>query len=205
MWSWSLNWHDITPQLVIGTCPMRPADVARIGSGAQVDGILSVQHDDCLAYWKIDEAAMQAAGAEAGLRMTRVPIRDFDVEDSRRCLPTAVAALADLYCDCERVYVHCTAGLGRAPVTVIAYLVFIEGMRPEAAFELVKARRPSSVPAWEAFDGCRRDLMERWNPAIRARARQLAEESGDGNHDQHWDRAAAEVLRERLLGGMPQR
>lgn len=205
MWSWSLNWHDITPQLVIGTCPMRPDDVARIRTGAQVDGILSVQHDDCLAYWKIDEAAMQDAGQRTGMRMARVPIRDFDVEDSRRCLPAAVAALADLYRNCERVYVHCTAGLGRAPVTAIAYLVLIEGMVPEDAFELVKARRPGSVPAWEAFDGCRRDLIERWNPAIRARARQLAADSGDANPDRHWDRATAEVLRERLLGEMAQR
>jgi atypical dual specificity phosphatase len=198
MWSWSLNWHEITPNLVIGTCPMQPADVARLQKGARVDGILSVQHDDCLAYWKIDDAAMQKAGQKAGLRMVRVPIRDFDVEDSRRQLPKAVAALAGLRQTCNRVYVHCTAGLGRAPVTVIAYLVFFEGMVPEAAFEHVKARRPGSVPAWKAFDDCRRDLVARWSPAIRSRAKELAQASGNGDIAKFWDQACSEILRARL-------
>ena len=200
MWSWSLNWNEITPHLVIGTCPMQPADLARLRTGARVDGMLSVQHDDCLAYWKIDYAEMQKAGQKVSLRMARVPIRDFDVEDSRRRLPAAVAALAQLRQTCNRVYVHCTAGLGRAPVTVITYLVFFEGMVPEAAFEHVKARRPGSVPAWEAFDGCRRDLTERWNPAIRSRARELAQASGNGAVDALLDQATSDILRERLLG-----
>ena len=27
MWTWSLNWDEITPRIVIGTCPMTPDDL----------------------------------------------------------------------------------------------------------------------------------------------------------------------------------
>ena len=38
MWTWSLNWGDITPQIVIGTCPMTPDDLETIRTEAR--GIL---------------------------------------------------------------------------------------------------------------------------------------------------------------------
>ena len=78
MWTWSLNWSEITNDIVIGTCPMAPADLRRIQTGAAVSGVLSLQHDDCLSYWGIDDESMQRTAASLGLKMTRCPIRDFD-------------------------------------------------------------------------------------------------------------------------------
>ncbi len=46
MWTWSLNWGEITPRILIGTCPMTPADLDRIRAGADVSALLSLQHND---------------------------------------------------------------------------------------------------------------------------------------------------------------
>jgi hypothetical protein len=50
MLKWSLNWGEITPRILVGTCPMTTADLDRIDAEAGVSAVLSVQHDDCLAY-----------------------------------------------------------------------------------------------------------------------------------------------------------
>jgi hypothetical protein len=122
MWTWSLNWNEITPHIVIGTCPMRPDDLVRIRKEAEVSALLSLQHDDCLAYWGIDYSQMQGKAAEIGLALRRWPIRDFDINDMRRQLPSAVSTLAALQATGHRTYVHCTAGLGRSALVVLGYL-----------------------------------------------------------------------------------
>ena len=166
MWTWSLNWGEVTSELVIGSCPMKPDDLERIAHSARVSAVLSLQHNDCLAWWGIDEAQMRSAGSRQGLAMVRCSMRDFDVADMRRCLPRAVAELAALRAQGHRIYVHCTAGLGRSPLTVLAYLVLVEGYSPEEAIRLIRAARPGAVPAWEAFHGCLEDLVSRHRTAI---------------------------------------
>lgn len=207
MWIWSLNWGEITPGILIGTCPMRPADLGRIRAETGVSAVLSVQHDDCLAYWGIDHGAMREHGAELGLLMERRAMRDFDVADQREQLPRAVAALARLQAEGHRTYVHCTAGLGRSPLTVLAYLICIEERSPEQAIALIHGARPGAVPAWEAYHGFRQDLLDRYRTRIEQRAFELyrsrAGRTGDAASD--WARAEAEVLRAVLteLDGAP--
>jgi len=126
---------------------MTTADLERIGAEARVSVVLSVQHDDCLAYWDIDYPDMRAHGGQVGLRMARSPMRDFDLPDQRRHLAQAVRALAGLQSEGHRPYVHCTAGLGRAPLTVLSHLAWVEGRSPEEAISLIHRGRPSAVPA----------------------------------------------------------
>ena len=52
-----------------------------------------------------------------------------------------VALIARLVEAGERVYVHCNAGLNRAPTAAIAYLHAREGLSLEAARDEVKQRR----------------------------------------------------------------
>jgi hypothetical protein len=197
MWTWSLNWGEITPRILVGTCPMATADLDRIGAEAGVSAVLSVQHDDCLAYWDIDYAEMRTHGERLGLRMARRPMRDFDIPDQRRNLARAVRALADLRSEGHRTYVHCTAGLGRAPLTVLSYLVWVEGLPSEEAIGLILRGRPDAVPAWEAHHGCREDLIGRYRPHIEEHAYALSQarttERGDAQQD--WQQAEAEVIR----------
>ena len=98
--------------------------------------------------------------------------------------------------------VHCTAGLGRAPLTVLSHLVWIEGLSPEEAIGLIHRGRPGAVPAWEAHQGCRADLVERYRPRIEECAYQLSQaRSGDGDAQSDWLQAEVEVLRTALLYG----
>jgi hypothetical protein len=200
MWTWSLNWGEITPRILVGSCPMTTADLDRIGAEAGASAVLSVQHDDCLAYWDIDYPEMRTHGENVGLRMARSPMRDFDISDQRRNLARAVRTLADLQSNGHRSYVHCTAGLGRAPLTVLSYLVWIEGLSAEEAIGLIHRGRPGAVPAWEAHQGCRADLVERYRPRIEERAYMLSQtRSGDGDAQSDWLQAEVEVLRAVLV------
>jgi len=87
MWTWSLNWGEITPRLLIGTCPMTSSDLGLIREQAGASAVLSLQHDDCLAYWGIDYGELCTHAMSLGLRMCRSPMRDFDIADQRRHLP----------------------------------------------------------------------------------------------------------------------
>lgn len=55
--------------------------------------------------------------------------RDFDPDSLRKGLPKAVSLLQWAVSDGKgRVYVHCTAGLGRAPAVAIAYIFWFCNM-----------------------------------------------------------------------------
>jgi hypothetical protein len=174
---------------------MTPTDLGRIRDGAGVSALLSLQHDDCLTYWGIDYSAMRRHGADLGLMMQRCPVRDFDIPDQRARLPHAVAALIRLQSAGHRTYVHCTAGLGRAPLTVLGYLAWIEGLSPECAIGLIHAARPGAVPAWEAYHGCRDDLVVQNRARIEARAYERHEADRRCSALENWTAAEAEVLR----------
>ncbi|MCG8425761.1 MAG: dual specificity protein phosphatase family protein [Chromatiales bacterium] len=174
---------------------MAPDDIRRIHSETGVSALLSLQHDDCLDYWGIDYRMLYRTGEELGLRMERCPIRDFDVDDMRRQLSAAVSLLTNLRSLGHQVYVHCTAGLGRSSVTVLGYLTLIEGLSPDRAIHLIRKGRPGAVPAWEAYDGFRNDMIERYRKAIERRAYELYESGVHRNANADWYQAQAEVLR----------
>jgi hypothetical protein len=52
----------------------------------------------------------------------------------------------------KRTYVHCTAGINRASLTVLGYLTFVEGMTYDQALTIVRENRPQANPyavSWE--------------------------------------------------------
>jgi hypothetical protein len=148
---------------------------------------------------------MRARGERLGLQMSRSPMRDFDIADQQRHLPRAVAALADLRARGHRVYVHCTAGLGRGPLTVLGYLTWIEGCTPEEAVRLILRGRPGAVPAWEAYHGSRQALIAGHRRAIERRAYALYErrQEAQGDAESDWRQAEAEVIQSVLMGIKP--
>ena len=199
MWTWSLNWGNISSRIVVGTSPMTGDDLKQIHAQAGVSAALSLQHDDCLAYWGVDYQAMCRAASDIGLKMARCPIRDFDVKDMRRQLPAAISMLARLITSGYRIYVHCTAGLGRAPLTVLGYLILMENFSPDNAIRLILKGRPGSVPAWEAFYGACEDLAALNKDAIERRAYELYEMGTHNNALADWNQAQTEVLRSALI------
>jgi hypothetical protein len=202
MWTWSLNWGQITDRIVIGTCPVTPGDLRRIHIEAGATGVLSLQHDDCLAYWGVHYAAMLRAGKALGLTMARCPIRDFDAGDMRKHLPAAVAMLSDMLGHGLRVYVHCTAGMGRAPTVVLGYLSLVEGYSADDAIRTILKGRPEAVPAWEAYYGGLEDLVARHRQAIERHAYALYQRGIHNSASADWYQAQAEILRSILTRPM---
>lgn len=57
--------------------------------------------------------------------------QDFDPHSLRNILPRAVKAIHEELSQGRKVYVHCTAGLGRAPAACIAYMYWFQDFQLE--------------------------------------------------------------------------
>lgn len=141
-----LDW--ITDGIALGPYPQSRDDAARLAE-AGVTAVLNVQTDADLARRDLDPAALGRTLRQAGLALARVPIVDFDADDLATRLPEATARLEGLLAHGHRVYVHCTAGMGRSPAVVVAHLVG-RGATLEEADRLVRERHPESVPNLDA-------------------------------------------------------
>ena len=168
--TWTLNWDEIRHDLVIGSCPRQRGDLDQIKESAQATAILSLQEDSCHAYWGIDYPDLKRYGENIGVEMCRSPMRDMNPEMQGIQLLDTVQALHALMRDDHRVYVHCTAGMGRAPLTVVAYLNLVEKAPMNEAFHLVKSERNVAVPSPEALWDCRQRLTKTHRHEIADRA-----------------------------------
>ncbi len=85
-----------------------------------------------------------------GIKAVHFPIHDFNEVDLTAKLPAASEILKNLIDEGRNVYVHCTAGMGRAPATVLVYLCMHCKMDPVEADIFVKCYRKVSVPNMRA-------------------------------------------------------
>lgn len=83
---------------------------------------------------------------------------DFDPESLRKTLPRAVHEIATAIDDGRKVYVHCTAGLGRAPACCIAYLFWFRDFNLDEAYEHLTKIRPCG-PSRDAIRGATYDIV----------------------------------------------
>lgn len=198
MSNWRLNWNVIRPNLIVGSCPREVADLMVLQQNTGATALLSLQHDDCLEKQDIDYPRHVRHGHRLGLILARVPLRDFDVDDQQRGLPKAVRALHQLLQQGCRVYVHCTAGLNRAPLVVSAYLLLVEGLSQDAILELWQRTRPNVFPAWAAIHGCCADLTAQYADRIRQRVTELGGNSASVSDADVWQQAEQAIWREAL-------
>ena len=201
MWEWTLNWDRIRDNLVIGSCPMTVEDIDRIRDETGATALLSLQSDACRAHFGIDYLEHRAHGERRELAMVNAPMLDFNPPDQRRHLPQAVRCLRELLAAGHKVYLHCTAGCNRAPLTALGYLTFVEMQAPDAAAAFIREGRPQADPSWEAYQGCRADLVEMLRRNIMVRAYYLSQESPDLPPDAHWGRAESEMIRAAFVNG----
>ena len=89
---------------------------------------------------------MTAVYSELGIKAIQYQIHDFNESDLTAKLPGGAELLDKLLTDGEKVYVHCTAGMGRAPALVLAYLCRYKGYEVSEADLFVKGFRKVSVP-----------------------------------------------------------
>ena len=201
MWEWTLNWNEVRHDLLIGSCPMTTDDVGRIRDGTGATALLSLQSSACHEAFGIDWDALRAHGEALDLAMVNAPMLDFDPPDQRRNLPQAVACLHDLLDAGHRVYLYCTAGCNRAPLTALGYFTFIEMQPADVAMLLLKSSRPQSDPSFEAYHGCRVDLVNALRENIMVRAYYLSQQAEEHDPQMHWLQAEAETIRAAFLNG----
>src|SRR5262245_49872349 len=106
---------------------------------------------------------LEHAARDSNVAFARVPIGDGDSVDLARRLPDAVALLAELIRNHGPTYLHCNAGINRAPTVAIAYLHVHHALALEDAVREVKARRSCLpyVSALEAAYNARASLRPR--------------------------------------------
>ncbi|KAL6750276.1 protein-tyrosine phosphatase-like protein [Haematococcus lacustris] len=155
-----IDYNRILPDLIVGSCLQTAEDVDRLAEQEGVTTIFSLQEDCDMAYFKLDLEPIKARCMERGdVKHVRFPIRDFDPYDLRRKLPKAVARLAREHDPkAGTVYIHCTAGMGRAPATALAYMNWIRGMQLDHAYSMLTSMRRCG-PKIEAIRSATSDLL----------------------------------------------
>jgi len=131
---------EILPSLLVGEYPT-PDDAAWLWSAQRVTAVLSLQDDADLASKGLVLREIEHAYHSQRLRFHRMPVPDCDNDFLQARLDAIVAQLRELHDDGERVYLHCNAGMNRAPTVAIAYLHVHHDMSLAAARDFVKQRR----------------------------------------------------------------
>ena len=107
-----------------------------------VTAVISLQSDDDLVMYNVHLNKLLEACSEAGIKLRRIAVPDFDEEAMAADLEQSVAELeAALTPNWAKVYLHCTAGINRAPTVAAAYLIRAMGFSAQQAYDFVVDRR----------------------------------------------------------------
>ncbi|NQT15312.1 MAG: dual specificity protein phosphatase family protein [Planctomycetes bacterium] len=139
-----MNADQVLPQVVVGCYPQSPQDIDWLVRQFDVTAVLNLHTDEDIVELSVPWALLEDHYRQSKIEVRRVPITDFDHDDLTTCLPEGVRQLAELIDAGHTVYCHCTAGIGRSPSVVVAYLNWIEGRDLDEAAALVRGRRPCS-------------------------------------------------------------
>jgi protein-tyrosine phosphatase len=140
----AMNFTRVFPKIYIGSYPETPEDIDYLRRPMGVTAVLNLQSDDDLRSLDCDWAEMLAQYRRSRIQVRRVAVRDFDPEDMRKKMSRCVRALHELVQANHVVYVHCTAGVGRAPSVVITYLIWVHQCEITRAIQYVTSCRPCS-------------------------------------------------------------
>ncbi len=130
----------ITDSLMVGEYP-RVSDIEWLKHEYCITAIHNLQDDEDLRINGIDVIALREVCRRSQIKLVRTPIRDGSADDMAARLRVALQHLEDLLRDRQRVYLHCNAGLNRAPTLAIAWLRANAGMSLNEAMAHVKKRR----------------------------------------------------------------
>ena len=136
---------QVPPNMFIGPYPQTVSDIDAMATGG-VTGVFNVQTDEDFKHRGIQWDKLMRRYDEHKIKVVRYPIRDFDRDSLRAHLRGATHALDDLLKEGKHVYIHCTAGMGRAPACAVAYLCWVKNMQLEQAVAHVKKHRKVAVP-----------------------------------------------------------
>jgi protein-tyrosine phosphatase len=130
----------ILPCLLVGEYPT-PDDAEWLRVVQGITCVFSLQDDADLASKGLQLREMEDAYRVAGLDFHRMPVADADTDLLAARLDPIVEQLAALMDAGQCVYLHCNAGMNRAPTIAIAYLHVHRAMPLAEARTFVKQRR----------------------------------------------------------------
>eukprot|EP00186_Timspurckia_oligopyrenoides_P004204 CAMPEP_0182445786 /NCGR_PEP_ID=MMETSP1172-20130603/3786_1 /TAXON_ID=708627 /ORGANISM="Timspurckia oligopyrenoides, Strain CCMP3278" /LENGTH=893 /DNA_ID=CAMNT_0024641611 /DNA_START=112 /DNA_END=2793 /DNA_ORIENTATION=+ len=113
---------------------------------AGVTAVINLQTDEDFRHRHIQWNVLLQSYKSLGIEIVRWPIMDFDRESLRAGLHGAALKMNELIQNGHQVFVHCSAGMGRAPALIVAYLVFCKNWQLQHAVDHVKYHRRVSAP-----------------------------------------------------------
>jgi len=139
----------VLPSLAVGEYPT-PEDAGWLRDVCRVSAVISLQDDLDLARKGVSLEALRRAYRGAAIAFSRYPVADGDAVALRAVLDAVVADVHQRLAGGERLYLHCNAGLNRAPTVAVAYLHRHHGLGLDEACAAVKAQR-ACVPYMRAL------------------------------------------------------
>jgi len=157
-----LYYHRITDKVICGTQAWERGSIDYLKQKERVTILFNTQEDSNFKHWKVDIKERETEATRAGVLLHRQPIVDFSFDSLREQLPEAVSEFDRLAngSDDEVVYCHCTAGMGRSPAVVIAYLYWTDDRFEslDEAYEFLTSKRPCG-PKKEAIRQATVDIL----------------------------------------------
>lgn len=142
----------VLPALLVGEYP-RPEDAEWLRAQLGVGAVVSLQDDADLASKRLRLATLEEAYRRAGIAFARFPVADGDADGLAARLPAIVHGIHLHLGEGRRVYLHCNAGMNRAPTAAVAYLHVHHRLSVAEALAFVTARR-NAVPYRAALRRC---------------------------------------------------
>ena len=135
-----LTYAQILPRLFVGSHPRTIDDIERLRREADITAVLNIHTDDDMRAVELDFPPLEAHYKICAVILRRSPMVEEQLE-LRAKLYQCIQALNQLLSEGHTVYLHCTAGIGRAPTVAIGYLHTCLGWELEKAVEHVKQLR----------------------------------------------------------------
>lgn len=140
-----INFGPIEANILIGNAPQSSVDIARLKQ-LRVTAVISLQSDSDFRAYRINWDKLQKSYQQNDILVQRFPITDFDEMDLGNKVAQPAKALSELLIAGHSVYIHCNAGVCRAPATVLTYLCHYRGMTIEKGLEYIRVGRPQANP-----------------------------------------------------------
>lgn len=140
-----MKFDKVPPNMFIGPYPQTVDDIEKLHKSG-VTAIFNVQTDQDFQHRGIQWDVLTAKYNALDIEICRYPITDFDGNSLYARLLGAAKLLDDLISRGKQVYIHCTAGMGRAPASAVAYLCWAKKWDLDDAVTHVKKFRTVAVP-----------------------------------------------------------
>jgi len=130
----------ISDELLVGEYPSQD-DIGWLKDTYGIAAVHNLQDDDDLRMNGLDAGLLRSEYDAHGIDYVRTPIQDGSADAMAERLELALHDLRELVDANGRVYVHCNAGMNRAPTLAIAFLRAYRQMSLDEAMLLVKKQR----------------------------------------------------------------